>query len=441
MNKTPASALNQGQRDAADAFFQFLFTDEKEFNISGPGGVGKTFLMGYLIDEILPRYTETCRLMGLDPLYSEVVMCATTNKAAQALSDATGRPTTTIQKFLGLKVVDDHTTGESKLSKSNSWTVHEHTIIFIDEASMTDTKLDGFIDEGTCKCKIVWVGDHCQLAPVKEAISPIYKRSMPFYELTEPMRTTIPELHALNAQLRHTVETGEFLPIQIVPGIIDHLTDEQMQDELAKTFAQQNHDDRILAYTNNRVVAYNDHIRFDVRGLSAEFEPGELLVNTQALHLPRRLLSIEEEVTIIEQDRHTDFIDLGDGIRLEIRKTTIETGLGERFTDVKVPVDRDHFERTKKWFAKQGKANVPGAWSDFYHLKNFYPDLRQRDAATAHKAQGSTYRTVYIDLSDISTCHIAHMAARLLYVAVSRAKLRVAFYGDLAAKYGSLIHP
>ncbi|WP_285165813.1 AAA family ATPase, partial [Mycobacterium tuberculosis] len=87
-----------------------------------------------------------------------------------------------------------------KVTKSNNWTVYEGIILFIDEASMIDRQLDAFIQEGTIKSKIVYVGDKNQLAPVKETLSPVYaKPNIPMYELLEPMRTSIPALQALNA--------------------------------------------------------------------------------------------------------------------------------------------------------------------------------------------------------------------------------------------------
>ena len=43
MDNTPYT-LNQGQKAAAEAFFEFLFDpNEKEFIISGPAGTGKTY--------------------------------------------------------------------------------------------------------------------------------------------------------------------------------------------------------------------------------------------------------------------------------------------------------------------------------------------------------------------------------------------------------------
>jgi len=88
--------LNQGQQAAADAFFAFLFDEnQKEFIISGAAGVGKTFLMSHMIDTVMPRYHEMCRLIGTEAAYDDVVMCATTNKAAEVLAQATRRPTST----------------------------------------------------------------------------------------------------------------------------------------------------------------------------------------------------------------------------------------------------------------------------------------------------------------------------------------------------------
>ena len=85
---TTPPTLNQGQKAAADAFFDFLLTDDKEFIISGPAGVGKTFLMSYIIDHTMTHYHKVCELMGIKPKYTEVQMTATTNKAADVLGQS-----------------------------------------------------------------------------------------------------------------------------------------------------------------------------------------------------------------------------------------------------------------------------------------------------------------------------------------------------------------
>lgn len=429
--------LNQEQEAAAEGFFKFLFEPETELIISGPGGVGKTFLMGHLIDQIMPRYQHTCSLMGIPSIYNNVVMTATTNKAAEVLGAATNRPTQTIHSFLNLTVKDDYATGKSMLKKTKNWVVHENMIIFIDESSVIDRPLREMIREGTCKCKVVYVGDHCQLSPIMEPISPIYREKLPFFELTQPMRTDSKDLQALNNQLRTTVETGVFHPIKVVPGVIDLFDDDQMQEALPQMFMNQNTNDRILAYTNARVVDYNDYIR-ELRQFTQTYVMNERLINNNAIQLrggKSGMISVEEEVEIVYLDDKTTMveIDAKNNIEIAVRYADLRTPYGETYSGIPLPEDKEHFNSLVKYYQRQKD------WFHYFHLKNIYPDLRPRDAATVHKAQGSTYDTVFVDLNNLSTCHNPNQAARLLYVACSRARKRVIFYGTLIAKYGGIL--
>lgn len=425
-------SLNAGQQAAADGFFQFLFEPHNEMIISGPGGVGKTFLMGHLIDVIMPQYHSTCAMMGLVPEYDSVVMTATTNKAAEVLSSSTGRPSETIHSFLNLKVTDDYATGKSKLTKTGAWTVHQKKIVFIDESSMIDGDLLAMIREGTCKCKVIFVGDHCQLSPIMEPVSPIYKQRLPFYELTEPMRTGDQDLQAINDQLRQTVETGVFGPIRIVPGVIDYLDDDAMEAEINGTFQNMANDSRILAYTNKRVVAYNDYIR-EIRQFTGSYVVGERLINNSAIQLKKNSrLRVEEEIVIQKISEQTSHVEIEDGVHLEVRFCDFSSNLGY-YTGIQLPEDKNHFTALIAHYKRQKN------WNRYFFLKNNFPDLRPRDAATMHKAQGSSHDTVMIDLGDLSSCHNPNQAARLLYVGFSRARNRVVLYGPLAEKYGSLI--
>lgn len=437
--------LNAGQTLASEGFFEFLMGPEKELRISGPGGVGKTFLMGHLIDEIMPMYFDACQLAGIEPEYYDVQMTATTNKAAEVLSKQVGRPTSTVHSFFGLKVFDDHATGESKVSKSSTWRVHNNIILFIDEASMINTSLYDLIQEGTFKCKIVYVGDKDQLAPVKEQLSPVYKRPMKMFELYEPMRTSVPELQALNQQLRDVVQSGrleedqygkdvwvyDFTPIQVVPGIIDWLEPADYEQEIIKAFSNTQTDDVILAYTNKRVVDYNAFIR-ELRGLPYEFQPGETLLSNGAPRFGKYSMSVEDEITILSVEDETDVVDFPQGATLEVRNALVENVYGEQYR-IPLPVNREHYGDLIKYYKRVKN------WQAYFKLKGQFPDLRQRDARTFYKAQGSSHPVVYIDAENLSTCHNPSQVARQLYVGGSRARERVVFYGDLASKYGGLV--
>ena len=91
---------------------------------------------------------------------------------------------------------------------------------------------------------------------------------------------------------------------------------------------------------------------------------------------------------------------------------------------------------------KQVKALLNGYYKvgDFenYHIaKELFADLRPSHACTVHKSQGSTYKTVYIDLGDIGSCYEANAVARMLNTAISRASERLVLFGELPLKYRS----
>ena len=64
-------------------------------------------------------------------------------------------------------------------------------------------------------------------------------------------------------------------------------------------------------------------------------------------------------------------------------------------------------------------------------IENTWIDLRAAYACTVNKSQGSTFDKVFIDLDDISRCNSGDQIARMLYVAVSRARSQVILTGDL----------
>lgn len=426
-----SSNLNAGQTAAAKAFFDFLFSDESEFIISGPPGTGKTHLMKHLINVVIPSYQDTSKMLGAKDILDSVHVTATTNKAAAVLGDMTGWSAETIHTFLRLKVISDFTTGKQQIQQTRNWTVHERIILFIDEASMIDRALLHYIQIGTHKAKIVYVGDRHQLNPVGEKVSPVFSLGCKMVELTEPMRTKDPRLQALNAQLQQTVETGVFQPIKVIPGVIDWVDDHGLKQALAHFYSQQTSEHRVLAYRNERVVQFNDYIR-QMRGLTDAITVGEQLVSASHVTVNNHKIPVEMEYEVVAVGKKSVYDGI-EGVTLDIQHIDIKSSTGVIIQDFRVAADPKHFSELLKWLRKSKK------YAPMFTLKETYGELRPRDAATVHKAQGSTYETVIVDLGDISTCHQADQAARMLYVACSRARTRVIFYGDLAEKYGGLI--
>jgi hypothetical protein len=143
------------------------------------------------------------------------------------------------------------------------------------------------------------------------------------------------------------------------------------------------------------------------------------------------MMATEDELELTSVAASTSKVLIEPGVELEVLYVNLR-GRHSIFEKVPVPVDREHFSSLIKYYKNQKN------WKLFFQLKNNYPDLRPRDACTVHKAQGSTHNTVFIDLQDLSTCRDPVVAARLLYVAFSRARQRVVLYGNLASKFGGI---
>lgn len=405
--------LTSCQEQAAKQFLSFLCTPTKHMVISGPPGVGKTFMLNHMID-MLPSSRRITTIMGVEPL-NNIAVTATTNKAAEVLQERfSNRTVSTIHSTLGLTVRDDYRTGKTFTAKGKNFTPLSDTLILMDESSMADTQLLKLIDEGTAKnCKIVFIGDHCQLAPVSETMSPVFNSGYITSYLNTQMRTNnSPALTLLNDQLRQTVEMGVFRPIIPVPGIIDFVNDDEMRQLMNANFIlQETPGHKILAYTNNGVQEYNSYIRTK-KHLPPTLMVGDAVVSNNSIETAGSRTIIEKVYRIfsISEVKYDDvlpyyYVDIGVG------------GL------VKQPVNYGELQAFIKASANDKD------WVEYFRLKNEFADLRFAYASTVHKSQGSTFDTVYIDLGDLCICKDMEQLARMLYVAVSRATTRVVFYG------------
>ena len=416
--------LTDDQEAAALAFAMFMASDDKEFTISGSAGVGKTTLLKYLRD--MKEHIKIAQLLDR-PVYSDWAFTATTNKAAEVLGRAMGEDAQTIHSFLGLQVYNDTVTGVTKITRKKNSQIRSNMLIVIDECSMIDKQLYRYIQECTFNCKIVYVGDHCQMAPVKETISPVFDHIKPVVinQIVRSQHT--PPITQLCQQLRETVETGVFHPILPVGEVIKYLDPQEAETEIYNHFvAQDGFDSRILCYRNRMVIGMNTWIR-NARNLPEMYTPGEYVISNQATHYrdTSGMTRVEQELEI--QDVSEPYIDTfyeGNAIH-SIKAYDVRTSEGT----LQVAIEPHVVEAILKDLKRRQ------IWGDFFTLKERYADLRPRDACTVYKAQGSTYRTAFVHLRDIGTCTNAAQTARMLYVACSRPTHRICFIGQLPTRY------
>lgn len=441
MTDTP----NADQIKAEDEFVQFLLDpNEKEMRLIGPGGVGKSWLVRRLITTALVQYQENCRILGLNPEYTNYALTALTNKAAQSLQDATGLDVCTLQSWLSLAVRNNYQTGGSDLKRTANWAIKERFLIFIDETYMMDPKLYDELQASTFKCKIVYVGDEKQLDPVGEGRCPIRDLDVRTAKLTIPVRnSTSPALQEFCDILRANVtgavrEAEESIPykwlkLPLTPGVVDHVDDAGLEAFLKGPMAVPDGRNLIVAFSNQRVNDYNNYLRL-MRGQDHLFQRGEVLISNDLYERGKFRIRNEQTIEIEDADSSMSWLKIGD---LDVPTQYVRIR-GHPDQSIPVIIDRDFHKQALKYAAKRAKDGVQD-WKPYFDLRDTFADFRPRDASTIHKAQGSTKDLILMDLTNIGTCNFTVMTARLLYVGGSRARHRIILYGNLPPKYGGVI--
>ena len=429
--------LTNSQQEAADKLITFLLNQEEEIVCTGSPGMGKTHLISWFVNEGYSRYLQICAENQIPVVFDKrPVVTATTNKAAEVLSAKLSVPADTIHSYLGVIVKEDYETGTTYLKKGDNFSTKFREIVFIDECSMIDDQLHQLIKEALFNCKIIYVGDKDQLAPVNSGLSPIFSSGISQIELTENVRLkNHPEMLELAEQLKETVRTGIFKPIKVKEGVIELLDGNRMQSLINELFLTPSYDNKIVTYTNKKALAYNDYIKYDLRHYESPFVVGEHYIVNSVLLVPsayskKKIFNTEEEIIIEEIGETTVYTDCL--MPFEIIQLKARDYLGNLVTFY-APRDSTQFLASLKCEAKYKR------WKSYFRAKETIADLRLADSSTVHKAQGSTYKNIFVDLSDLSSCREADTVARLLYVACTRATDHVYLYGTLADKFGGVI--
>jgi len=422
------ASLNQEQRDAFADVLAFINDPSRKFHrVSGGAGTGKSFFISKVADDILKHKGPHSDLV-------HVAITATTNKAAAVLKGSMQHRRAEIQtiySYMNLRVQNDFNTGEQRVIPTPKWEVYDRTLIIVDEASMVNRTLYDFIDKGTTSsCKVLFVGDKNQLAPVKENISPVYARNKTESMLIQPVRQGNQQaLMDLADMAKQTVLTGEFFPIEEVPGVIDFVNGNQLKGILERDYNQEDSKRRILCYTNERVRDYNLYVR-QLRSYTQYYEVGEMLTNNSSAELvDKTRLYTDQIVEVIERGDEYQNDQIVPGHSLDMIDLVVRDPETMAIYEVTVTADPNDREEVLKYWKSRKK------WDRFFKFRDSHPDLRSVAASTTHKAQGSTYDEVIVDLGDIGKCTQTDMAARLQYVALTRPKNRLFIRGKLPERF------
>ena len=411
--------LSPDQQEAEDDFIGFIGSPtEQVFVLEGYAGTGKTTLVDRILTD-LPATLATVKLITQNHDEWEVILTATTNKACEALSLALSDPTRkvqTIQSFLKLRPVKDHASRSSRLLPADPNIMHENKIIFIDEASFVDHDLLDYIFRFTKNCKIVFVGDPAQLAPIKAKGTPVFDAGFKTASLSTVVRQAAGNpIIDLATSFRNTVNGLGWFQFTPDGHHITHLSRQDFEDRMILEFNRpdwRHNDSKVLAYTNKTVVAYNQAIRNIVEGIP-ELEAGDYAICNQYINTKKCRLKTDQMVEITDISSSREWDTDGWLVTMDAQQTAfMPSSLAARK-------------------AKLAAAHSVKDWNLVNYIENSWVDLRAAYACTINKSQGSTYDKVFIDLEDLKKCTNANTLARLMYVGVSRARYEVYMTGDL----------
>ena len=470
-NKVSTNNFTNDQLKAYSELMKFIDSpfDSKDYKraLIGAAGTGKTFLVRALLSNSTLSYS----LIGLS---------APTHKACRVLGESihiSGIKVNTIQSDLGLRLnfdIDKFDPNNPPFDPKGKIKIGNYKLYIVDEASMINSRLCIFLEK-TCvsnKCKIIFIGDDSQLAPVGEKYSSAF-RNIKSYSLKQIVRQgeDNPVSYLLEL-LRYDINHKTYKFLNYIQRFkeqfnADYTKGYQVCD--ANTFNQtvyNNFNDeeltrnvdyaKVISYTNLNVSSWNKFIRNSIIADSDKsiLTKNDLIISyvTIVNEFNDCVIKNSEEYIINDIQNFIDSRYDKNGLKGFLVKFQAIHG-GDITTPLFV-IDHTDSYTVQRYVqinnsmieaAKTARANIRNEkWKSYFAFKEYCllmvniisPDgkiitSRSLDygfALTSHKSQGSTFDTALVDVNDIvfdkygQPYADAEEVNRRLYVACSRCK-------------------
>ncbi len=397
------------QSKAWSSLTAWLKSGNPYFALKGVGGSGKSFLVQKLLE--LPNYNFH--------------FAAPTNKAAQVLASFLNEDVRTVYSLLGLRMVAD----EDTMVLSTSFKVKDlglNPIVVLDEAGMSQEMLvQKFEHLAELGWRFIFVGDPYQLNPVKERSSKVWKlcRESENRVMMKEVKRFDNELLALSIKIRAAIKARDFdvSPIEDDNsdgrGVFTMSNREAMALMKTKTLDDWR-ETKVAVWRNKTADKYTERIRKGL-GFTEKFHSGEIILAAGPIIGPDDTILAYTDEEFVVKTATRDLMRLPEG-NLD---TTVLTLLDR---DLKIihcndPERLQHILAARAADARKAiKSERKYKWEQFWKLKNSFHPVRYGYAMTTHRLQGSTYKHVFVDQSDILANHDELEAFRMLYVAASR---------------------
>lgn len=416
----------------------------------------------YLTDEFIVTHNTTVVAEVVHRLPLEqmrVAVAAPTHKALAVLGDKLGSTDVelaTLHSLLGLKLSNRDDGTQVVVDENTGSSLHEFALAIVDEASMISAGLFEAVLAKRQRCRVLFVGDPAQLAPVdgNGELSPAFgdlvprhwrmtqvvrqAQDNPIIRLATAARGCIEEaraftLHALSAQLAG----GDDSFLAVHPGGVAEVA------RLVADAITHGHDTRALAWDNATVQQINAGVHAMVYPGQGEYPPGTQLMANEAM-------------TAVDTLEHKRRVPVRNSALLTVRCSELRPHPDERSRMAwHLEVETDGGQPLECWVAenqKQLQADISSLFAEHRRLKvqekmvstagerqalreqaraasdsgwvlrARYAPLRYAYAMTVHKAQGSTFDAVILDWASFERCRDVQQRNRLVYVALTRTR-------------------
>ena len=421
-----------------------IFGEHSFLSLAGSAGTGKTFLISFLVEHLLKNNWK-------------IAIVAPTHQAVKVVRNMIGishknLKFASLHAFLGLKPGEiNPETGERKFKretnkkKKSAISSEKFDLVINDESSMVSHELFSFIKQEMYQYSriksMLLVGDEYQLLPVENSNNnghSIYNNSkVNQYKLTKIMRQkdmeTINFVGAIREMIKNKNTKFDLFNFLINERdkenhtrIVFYKTKKEFIGEFIKEDRLGSDEDCIFTFTNKDVDNYNEKIRnyyTKTNGVVPEIHPSDLFVvqeSTQPNDLFAQDAFVNSEILHLKRSNFEEFNFKGK----IFKGYKCITDDGRKFNMIAKESEADYKRACELLKANAIKTKNRENWKIYYDLLNLFLKVKYHYASTTHKAQGTSVRDAWVDMTDLGYVDDDTLL-RLFYVSATRAKRNI----------------
>jgi len=435
----PKYILTAHQQLAYDKLVKFASSNDSYFGLCGYAGCGKSVLLSQFLNvELASKH------------WIQFLATAPTNKAVAVIAKFLGIGCMTIYSALNLVMKQDedqlvisHHDNFNKYARLQEMVASSRCVIIaIDESSMNNSSLVDYIEETVSifgnSIKYVFVGDPAQLPPVGEEKSRCW--GLPEQHNRAMLKEVIRYDNALlNLATRVRLDlvnrqygTDVFADNDGREGVWVTKDRAKFQAHIAAKFKDDPENNKIIAWRNKVVNHYNTIVRQSL-GHVDEFVVGETISIGEPVEIGGTIVATTEEEVIIESIRNESISnDLGQSfpvLELGVRTKNPTPSTRFEFFNLKVALDpnsiTDELNRLSRIAKKAPPHEKKYKWGAFWSMKKQINLVKPFYSLTSHRSQGSTFTSIWVDLSDIRSNQKKDEMMSCFYTTITRATTRI----------------